>query len=147
MFRRHQEIDETNERLAERWTEAVTETYGVEAGSQRPGKLLVLVNPHAGTGHARHILYKAGPILEELGFAYDAVVTERPGHALEHITKAKDADEWTAVVVISGDGTVHEVVNGLHGRGMLDRVPIAVVPAGSGNALCRVIAHEQVKRD
>ena len=53
---------------------------------------------------------------------------------------AKDLDfKYDAIVVLSGDGGIHEVLNGLaqrpDGRKALT-TPIAQIPTGSANALC-----------
>ena len=51
-------------------------------------------------------------------------------------------------VTVSGDGLIHEVLNGLFDRvdwrEALARLPIGVVPGGTGNALSRTLVHEQV---
>lgn len=63
--------------------------------------------------------------------AADLVLTERPGHAVELARRAAD-DGYDLVVAAGGDGTVHEVINGLvHG----DRADttLGVIPIGSGN--------------
>lgn len=47
-------------------------------------------------------------------------------------------DDYDAIIAVSGDGTLHELVNGLaqHKEPMRAfRMPIAVIPAGSGNAM------------
>jgi sphingosine kinase len=47
-------------------------------------------------------------------------------------------DDYDGIIVVSGDGTLHELVNGLaqHKEPMRAfRMPIAPIPAGSGNAL------------
>ena len=46
-------------------------------------------------------------------------------------------DNYDAIVTVSGDGTVHELINGfaLHKEPMKAfKIPIAPIPAGSGNA-------------
>jgi diacylglycerol kinase family enzyme len=64
-----------------------------------------------------------------------------------HLTRGHDdaegvAREWAArggtrLVVVGGDGTLHEAVNGLAAAGRLDAVCVAVVPAGTGNDFAR----------
>ncbi|KAH9026339.1 hypothetical protein EDB83DRAFT_2319840 [Lactarius deliciosus] len=64
--------------------------------------------------------------------------TESNGHA-QKITSEILPDEYDAVVSISGDGTLHEIVNGFaqHKEPMRAlRLPIAPIPAGSGNGTC-----------
>ena len=40
------------------------------------------------------------------------------------------------MVAVGGDGTMHEVVNGMLHRKDKKRLPIAFIPNGSGNDLC-----------
>jgi YegS/Rv2252/BmrU family lipid kinase len=92
----------------------------------------VIANPKAGRGavggiweQLLHGLHGAG--LETLGD-----LTQRPGHAVELARKAR-ADGHTLVVAAGGDGTVHEVVNGLLADGPGENVPVlAIVSAGTG---------------
>lgn len=61
----------------------------------------------------------------------DIVLTERPGHAADLARQAAD-EGYDLVVAAGGDGTVHEVVNGLIRGGKAD-VAFGVIPIGSGN--------------
>ena len=89
----------------------------------------LIVNPRAGRGRRG-----AGPgdFVEHLRTAFDrqglrveVALTERPGHATELARNA-----WgDPVVAVGGDGTVHEVLQGLD----LDRQRLGVIPAGSGD--------------
>lgn len=92
-------------------------------------KPLLIVNPRAGRG--RHGS-GAGPLAERLrrafavhGLAVDLAWTERSGHATE-LARAADGD---LIVAVGGDGTVHEVLQGLD----LERQRLGVIPAGSGD--------------
>jgi diacylglycerol kinase (ATP) len=46
-----------------------------------------------------------------------------------------DLNEYSAVVACGGDGTVHEVANGMLARQDGVRKPIGIIPNGSGNAV------------
>jgi len=62
--------------------------------------------------------------------------TTHNGHA-HNIAKALHLD-YDAVVIISGDGLVHEVMNGFANHNDPRRafsIPIAPIPTGSGNGL------------
>ncbi len=61
----------------------------------------------------------------------EIVLTERPGHATE-LARQAAADGYDLVVAAGGDGTVHEVVNGLVSGGRTDTA-LGVIPIGSGN--------------
>jgi diacylglycerol kinase family enzyme len=57
--------------------------------------------------------------------------TERPEHAAELASEAKDAD---AIVVFGGDGSVNETLNGLDGT-----VPFGAIPGGGTSVFARAL--------
>lgn len=64
-------------------------------------------------------------------------VTSYGGHAQE-LMRELDLDQYDAIVVVSGDGSIHEVVNGFAEHRDPERAfrtPIAPVPSGSGNGM------------
>jgi len=95
--------------------------------------LVVIANPRAGRGRTARL---AGSFLgraEALGRPLEFMWTEGPGHAIELAgSAAKRAD---VVCALGGDGTVHEVANGL----LPDPVPLVVVPGGSGDDFARLM--------
>jgi diacylglycerol kinase (ATP) len=96
--------------------------------------LFVIANPHAGRGRVERF---AGPFLaraKALGRQLEFVWTEKPGHATE-LARTAAAGRADAVCVVGGDGTVHEVVNGL----MPEPVPLLVIPCGSGDDFARLL--------
>ncbi|KAJ6653350.1 hypothetical protein lerEdw1_009250 [Lerista edwardsae] len=104
----------------------------------RPRRLLLLLNPYGGKGNAlqwcqTHIL----PMITEADVSFNLIQTERQNHARELVQSISLA-EWDGIVAISGDGLLHEVINGLMER--LDweeaiKMPLGILPCGSGNAL------------
>ena len=55
------------------------------------------------------------------------------------IAQEIDIDSHSALVAVGGDGTLHEVINGMMFRKDKKRVPVAFVPNGSGNDTCHSI--------
>ena len=88
---------------------------------------LVMLNPAANRGKARHHRELARKKAAESGAEY--IETGRSGEAEERARRA--ADEGRAVIIVGGDGSIHEVVNGLLASER--RVPLGIVAAGSGN--------------
>lgn len=73
--------------------------------------------------------------MEEL--AIDQWMTEEPGDATDRAAEAAAAD-YDRVIAMGGDGTIHEVVNGLM---TVDAPPtLAIIPLGTGNDLARTLA-------
>jgi len=89
----------------------------------------MILNPTSGTAdHVDRIRDHAA----ERGFSL--VETERAGHAVDLAAEAA-ADGVALLAVAGGDGTVHEVVQGLVAADALDDVTLAVVPAGTANII------------
>ncbi|MBR0131950.1 MAG: YegS/Rv2252/BmrU family lipid kinase [Lachnospiraceae bacterium] len=66
---------------------------------------------------------------------YKAYRTEHKGHAGELAKKISELpDEDIRIVILGGDGTVNEVINGITD---LSKVKLGVIPVGSGNDFCR----------
>lgn len=93
-----------------------------------PGeKPLLVLNPTSNRGHMRHHRMLARRKAVEEGADYHE--TTRAGEAEKLALQAAQAGR--PVIVVGGDGSVHEVVNGLLASGR--RVPLGIVAAGSGN--------------
>jgi diacylglycerol kinase family enzyme len=93
-----------------------------------PFRTFVIFNPAAGRGRALRIVEKRR--LQHLG-TLELWPTAQVGHAEELARQAADAG-FERVVAAGGDGTVHEVANGLLASGNRD-VIFAVWPMGSAN--------------
>jgi len=94
----------------------------------------MIVNPQAGRGAIGRALPRIKEVVEHEELEYDIVETSRPGHAKE-LARAAVQSGIMFVVAVGGDGTVHEVVNGLMGDDgpIVPQVVLGVVPSGSGS--------------
>jgi diacylglycerol kinase family enzyme len=88
----------------------------------------VIFNPNAGKGQARAALDR---LRKRLGRNTAFWPTAAAGHAEELARKAA-LDGFATVAAAGGDGTVHEVANGLIGSGRAD-VILGIYPIGSAN--------------
>jgi diacylglycerol kinase family enzyme len=95
-------------------------------------RLALVVNPDATRFAAR----RRDTVVDLLAARHKLEVhhTTHPGHATE-LTRRVAADGVEAVVVLGGDGTVNEVVNGLPGAA----VPLGLVGGGKTNVLVRAL--------
>ncbi|NDJ53464.1 MAG: YegS/Rv2252/BmrU family lipid kinase [Chloroflexi bacterium] len=99
-------------------------------------KLTVISNPAADHGYAARAFPKLRSLLEiaaeATGFETEWQPTQYPRHAIELAQKAAQSGV-DVVVAVGGDGTVHEVVNGLMAVPQDQRPQLGVLPNGSGN--------------
>lgn len=91
----------------------------------------LIVNPNADLGRAWLTAADLRPIVEQFGGA-DWSGTVYPTHATQLAREAGEAG-YELVVAVGGDGTVHEVINGLMHLPPERRPRFGVVPLGSGN--------------
>jgi diacylglycerol kinase (ATP) len=91
----------------------------------------VICNPTSGGGCEPEVIREE---LEDLGAEW--IDTHGAGDAQDA------AEEWSdgLLVVVGGDGTVNEVVNGLGRAGFPEGVTLAVRPMGTGNDLAATLA-------
>lgn len=109
-------------------------------GSQTP---LLVVNPRSGGGKTGKIFdAMRTPLRRALG-DFDVVFTERGRHAVQF---ARDAalDGRDMVIAVGGDGTIHEVVNGLmEARDEVEKLPrFGVIGQGTGGDFRRTLGIE-----
>ncbi len=97
-------------------------------------RFLLVVNPRGGKRRGLAILEQVQPVFAAAGAQLDVRVTERSGHAQE-IARTMDLDGYAGLCLIGGDGTVHEVVNGLLQRDQPHAIPLGIIPAGTGNTV------------
>ena len=101
-------------------------------------RVAVVINPVAGVRgtleRAKVRAEWAMDLLAARGVDADVLISERPGHARELATAAA-AGGARIVVAWGGDGTVNEVAGALVGSD----AALAVIPAGSGNGLARML--------
>jgi YegS/Rv2252/BmrU family lipid kinase len=94
-------------------------------------KTKFLVNPNADMGRAWRTIADLRPLVEKFGGA-DWAGTVYPTHATILARQAAEAG-YTLVIATGGDGTVHEVINGLMQVPPEARPRLGIVPLGSGN--------------
>ncbi|MCP4428119.1 MAG: diacylglycerol kinase family lipid kinase [Chloroflexi bacterium] len=95
-------------------------------------RVKIIMNPWSDQRRAIQRKEQIEALVRQYGGA-EIALTERPGHAAELARQAAD-DGYDLVVAAGGDGTVHEVVNGLV-HGGKSETKLGVIPIGSGNDL------------
>jgi diacylglycerol kinase (ATP) len=118
-------------------------------------RFFAIVNPAAGGGRSAKL---AGPALDGLrksGLEVDYVSTNAPGDAVR-LAREAYAQGYRRFLAVGGDGTGHEILNGIFGGGMVapgaasrhspaDRVAMGFLPLGTGNSFLRDYTREGAK--
>ena len=100
--------------------------------------LRVIVNPAASGGRGRKAARKLFACLDDSSTDYEARYTEAPGHA-SRLARAAALEGVGRIVVVGGDGTIHEVAGGLLASRVDRPPPVAVFPVGTGNDFYRMV--------
>jgi YegS/Rv2252/BmrU family lipid kinase len=100
-------------------------------------KAKIILNPMADMGNSWRVARDLRAITIEHGNV-DWSGTVYPGHAIE-LAKQAGEQGYDMVIAMGGDGTVHEVVNGLMQVSENTRPLLGVVPVGSGNDFAHAI--------
>lgn len=100
----------------------------------------MILNPTAGGGAAARARRELERELARRGVDFSVRQTERRGHAVE-LARESALDGASAVIAAGGDGTIHEVANGLL-KAAEEGVPMpamGVLPIGTGNDFAKLV--------
>lgn len=99
-------------------------------------RVKIILNPQAGLGAAKNKADPLRPLVNELGGA-DWSETTQPRQAID-LARQAAGEGYDLVVAAGGDGTAHEVMNGLLLVPAAQRPSMAILPIGSGNDFCHM---------
>ncbi len=107
--------------------------------AQSPPPLTVILNPASSGGRGARVRPRVEAHLDRLGIAFELLQTERPGHGSE-LARESALAGVERILAVGGDGTIHEVANGILGGAPPGVGPaLAVVPVGTGNDFFRMV--------
>lgn len=103
------------------------------------GRWFAIVNPIAGKGKGLTDWPVISTLLHEAGIVVDTLFTQRKYHATELAVYAINQG-YRKLIIIGGDGTIHETVNGLFIQKIVQPsdVLLAVIAVGTGNDWIRM---------
>jgi len=118
---------------------SIRDAAAAEACKVKVRRVCLIANPVSGGGVAmKRIEQTVLPAFEAAAIRVDVHPTRYVWHAYEiarTVPLGKGDNAIDAFVVAGGDGTIHEVINGMMVRDDGVRLPIGVVPAGTGNSM------------
>ena len=96
------------------------------------GTNIIIANTKARWGLNRSRVRRAEAFLDKNKFTFSSFTTDYPGHAREIATEAA-IQKVDTIVVLGGDGTLNEVINGVLATGCSQIPRIGIIPSGSSN--------------
>ena len=97
-----------------------------------------IINPCAGGGKAWTAWHQVQTALAaKPGIQFDHATSQYAGHPRELAIQAVQRGDCDCLVVVGGDGTLHEVITGLIATQQEEPLPVGYIPAGTGNDFAR----------
>ena len=100
---------------------------------------LVVVNPNAGRRKGEKDWGEIAKLLEDANISFVSVFTQRKFQATQ-LTRRHIEKDYKKIIVVGGDGTLNEVVNGIFEQKKYDPsdIQVGMIPVGTGNDWCRM---------
>lgn len=95
--------------------------------------LFIVANPASGTNKVEEVLRELIDFIVSKNFNFEVFLTSKKHNAWETVEKNMDAS-FTDLVILGGDGTVNEAVNGL-----TYDIPVTIIPTGTGNDFVKML--------
>lgn len=94
----------------------------------------VIINPTSGNGSSKRKWPKIKAKLKIEGFDFDFKFTEYPNHSINLIQNAINQD-FRLIICIGGDGTLHNIINGIQRQSNVKpyHIQVGIIPIGTGN--------------
>lgn len=115
-----------------------------DAFDHRAKRIRVYLNPYGGKKLALKSLNEVMPLFKLAGVELDVTHTTHAGHALE-LCQTDNLQDYDALLIVSGDGMVNEVLNGIMRRADGHKPCIGLLPAGSTNTVVwSIMGHQHL---
>ena len=97
-------------------------------------KWFVVINPTSGNGSAGKKWPQIKQLLIERSFDFDYKISQYHKHAI-HLTTEAILYGYKKIIAVGGDGTFHQVVNGIYNSEKITNLDIklGIIPVGTGN--------------
>ncbi|CAL8073673.1 unnamed protein product [Calicophoron daubneyi] len=124
-------------------------TTAARLGRSERKPYLIFINPRSGSGKALKLFRtQVAPVFQRKGIPFEVIKTKYAGHAEQWVATCQYTDllKYRALIAVSGDGLIYEIINGLAARNELEshppiRLPIGTLPAGGGNAIAGSVCY------
>lgn len=107
--------------------------------------IIVILNPFGGNGRGKRAWQVCEPIFAQHNIQTTLFETKFAKHATQ-IAREAPLDAYQAIVIIGGDGTIHEAITGLLSRPDRKIIPVGFIPGGTGNSIMVSMESEDPKK-
>lgn len=103
--------------------------------------LQIIINPVSGRGQGSKIFEQVRTLFEQSKISYSVNQTVSAADTT-NLVKELDLHNTDGLVIVGGDGTIHDAIAGLMRRGDREtaiKIPLGIIPSGTGNGLCKTL--------
>ncbi len=116
----------------------VIENCNAETHTKEKGMYIFITNPNARSGLGGKVWSEVERILKDKEVSYQIYFTKYQRHASRIVSEITSDGEEHTIIVLGGDGTMNEVLNGIK---ELSKVTLGYIPIGSSNDFARYFHH------
>lgn len=98
-------------------------------------KILFIINPVAGNGQGKVLIRNINTYMDNENLQYLIKISNKLGNITE-LAKWGSRENYTDIVVVGGDGSLVEAMNGID---LEKEIRLGVIPAGTGNDFARML--------
>ncbi len=109
-------------------------------------KWTIVANPVSGKGKSRTLAVRTGSLLTVAGVSNQLLYTTRQGDA-EGLARKAVEEGSAGVLACGGDGTLHEVINGVMSGPLAAGVTVGIIPAGRCNDFAAALGLPKTAED
>ena len=88
----------------------------------------IIANPLSGKNQGERVIQQVKKYLETRNISYNLHLTQEQGHG-QYLARELCRKGASTIVAIGGDGTFHEVLNGMD----FEKSRLGLIPSGRGN--------------
>ena len=132
-----------NQEVRSHWHRAINNTLQGKPVDAvvKPRHLQIIINPVSGRGQASHIFEQVRPIFDQSNLEYTVARTFSAADT-EDLVRKLDLTMTDGLVIVGGDGTIHDAIAGLMTRPdwkTAIKIPLGIIPGGTGNGLSKTL--------
>ena len=108
-------------------------------------KIHFVLNPKAGNGISLKIFQEIEGELKSNNMKYTLFKSQGKNDIFNHVM-SDEIPDCDLICAMGGDGTIHEIADGLMQSGKASDLPFSIIPSGTGNAFAQTLGELKPKK-